>query len=80
MMVKFSPKNSTKSHIKVNDDFSNSGNKKIVMGIVITSLIFIVAIALTVKIYSAGRCTRITSTRLSISSRGYRSKGRCAIY
>ena len=87
-MVDFSS-NDRKKRERLNDndrDMStkpSDGNRKYVSPIVIliiTSIILILVIALTVKIYSDGRCMKIGSSAAIFTSSAYKYDKKCSIY
>ena len=87
-MVDFSS-NDRKKRERLNDndrDMStkpSDENKKYVSPIVIliiTSIILILVIALTVKIYSDGRCMKIGSSTAIFTSSAYKYDKKCSIY
>ena len=78
------------NHVNVNETIDASSkktseitleNKTVMMGLLISGALFVVAVIIVIKLYLDGRCIRLRTTRLMLSSsKGYRYNGRYSLY
>ena len=70
--------NDTDKSTNQSDENRSYANPIIIL--IITSIILILVIALTVKIYSDGRCMKIGSSAAIFTSSAYKYDKKCSIY
>ena len=72
--------NDNDTDMSTNQSNKNSSFVNPIIILIITSIILVLVIALTVKIYSDGRCIKIGSSAAIFTSSAYKYDKKCSIY
>ena len=72
--------NDNDTDMSTNQSNKNSSYVNPIIILIITSIILVLVIALTVKIYSDGRCINIGSSAAIFTSSAYKYDKKCSIY
>ena len=72
--------NDNDTDMSTNQSNKNSSYVNPIIILIITSIILVLVIALTVKIYSDGRCIKIGSSAAIFTSSAYKYDKKCSIY